>query len=369
MNAASSYKPIIATICEVASREPRALPILPNGSEALDLFPFHDPFGLRRAVVPVLMKDADDVMEGMGTAFHIDGWGTFLTADHVIEPVRRHSQRTPSDGDEKRFTFGPSDVYPVLLLGFGLVYGQVRVPKEALSFVASICTPIRERDDPLASLSGRPELEAASDIAVMHLATPVPDRMVGTLAVRFSGWQPRKGDTVLALGYPELECQPLDDAEMNYLLSDGMSAAYGHIIDVHPNGRGSDPTPVIEVEANWPCGMSGGPVFNDLGEVIGIVSRSLVPSKDAAGNGCAACLELMPWLRKRVPTLDMSNPGWRVGWAVMRKDPRKLAGFYKEEEDALRHQRVLSGDSFLAFGSNRIGSPEEIVFSHATGNA
>ena len=34
----------------------------------------------------------------------------------------------------------------------------------------------------------------------------------------------------------------------------------------------------IEVEATWLSGMSGGPVFNEAGEVIGLVSFSLEPS-------------------------------------------------------------------------------------------
>jgi hypothetical protein len=55
-----------------------------------------------------------------------------------------------------------------------------------------------------------------------------------------------------------------------------MYGAYGRIVDVHPNGVGTaNPSPVIEVETDWPPGMSGGPVFNQAGDVVGIVSRSI----------------------------------------------------------------------------------------------
>jgi serine protease Do len=304
----SIYEPITATICEAQSSESAGLPILPEGADSLDLFSFHDPFGLRKAIVPVLLNDVDGVTKGMGTAFHIDGWGTFLTADHVIESVRKRSRPVAGNGKETRFEIGDLDLCPILLLGMGLVYGQPAVPPSALARVTGIRSAIRERDDPLAMLSGQREIEAASDIALMNVAGPIPDKMIGTLAVRFSGVGPTVGDTIVALGFPDLDCKPLDDEAIQYLLSDGMSAAYGRIIGIHSKGLRNDPTPVIEVEANWPSGMSGGPVFNTRGEVIGIVSRSLPPSEGKPGIGSAACLSMMPWLRTWVPTVD--EPHW-----------------------------------------------------------
>jgi serine protease Do len=354
-----NYKPFVAKTCETTEHD--AIPIEPGGSESLDLFSIHDPFGLRRAVVPLLLKDFDNTIRGMGTAFHVDGWGTFLTAYHVIEAVRMHSKASNTNENEQTFTFSPSDVYPILLLGIGVVYGQVRVPEKALSLVGNIFTTARERNDPLAILSGRKEFENASDVAVMRPSASIPESMTGTLALRFSGWQPKKGDTVLALGYPELKCEPLDEVQLQYLLSDGMSAAYGHIIAIHPNGRGNDPTPVIEVQANWPSGMSGGPVFNDQGEVVGIVLRSFLPNEEAAGNGCAACIQLIPWLRERISTLDPANPGWRLGWAVLKKDTGELSGFYKGKEHALENQSILGADYEVRYASNRIGTDDVCV--------
>src|SRR5207249_5260581 len=135
-----------------------------------------------------------------------------------------------------RFAIGHPDVCPILLLGMGLVYGRPAVPPTALSRVTSMRSAIREREDPLAALRGKPEIEAISDIALMQLAGPIPDKMIGTLGVRFSGVGPRVGDTVVALGFPDLDCQPVDDEAVRYLLSDGMSAAYGRIIGIHPKG-------------------------------------------------------------------------------------------------------------------------------------
>jgi len=353
----SSYEPIIATTCEVECLGSLKSPILPDGPDSLDLFSFQDPFGLRKAIVPVLLNDIDGVTQGIGTAFHIDGWGTFLTADHVIESVRRRSVRAASSGEEIRLEIGYTDICPMLLLGMGLVYGQPGIPLSALARVASIRSPIRKREDPLAALIGRTEIEAASDIAVIQLAAPIPDEMIGTLGVRLSGVWPAVGDTVVALGFPDLDCRPIDDDAIRYLLSDGMSAAYGRIIGIHARGLRNDPTPVIEVEANWPSGMSGAPVFNSRGEVVGVVSRSLPPSDAKPGIGSAACLSMMPWLRDWIPTVDIANPCWRVGWGIM-KNGEDLIAFYKDKSGAAHHQSILGANFRLAFGSNRIGTTD-----------
>ena len=97
----------------------------------------------------------------------------------------------------------------------------------------------------------------------MQLSAPVPAKMAGSLGIRLSGPRPQCGDIVVALGFPDLQCQSLDEQGVRYLLSDGMSAAYGCVAATHPQGLRGDPTPVIEVEPNWPSGMSGGPVLND----------------------------------------------------------------------------------------------------------
>jgi serine protease Do len=201
------------------------------------------------------------------------------------------------------------------------------------------------------------DIESASDIAVMQLSHPVPDKMTGTVRVRFAGIPPAVGETVVAVGFPDLDCKPVDDEAMRYLLSDGMSAAYGRITGIHPKGVRNDPTPVIEVEANWPSGMSGGPVFNNKGEVIAVVSRSWLPYQENAGVGYAACLPMMPWLRSWALTVDANNPCWRVGWAVL-KNGEDLIAFYRDQRDAVDHQALLGSKFSIAFGSNRIGSTD-----------
>jgi serine protease Do len=345
-------KPIAAATCEAQSRGEIATAIQPSEDGDFDLFSFQDPFGLRKAIVPVLLNDGDGLTRGMGTAFHVDGWGTFLTADHVIDFVRQRSKQVSTSRGDVRYEMAHRDVCPILLFGMGLVFGKPPIPADALGYVTAIRSPIRQRADPLTALAGRTEFEAASDIAVLEVGNSIPEKMTGTLAVRLSGVGPRVGEVIVAIGFPELDCQPVDEEGMRYLLSEGMSAAYGRITALHPTGVRNNPTPVIEVEAKWPSGMSGGPVFNESGQVIGLVSRSW------SDVGYAACLSMMPWFRTWMDSVDAANPCGRLGWGVL-NDDNDLLGLYKNRDDAVRHQSAL-GFGVIVFGSSRIGSADFI---------
>ena len=138
-----------------------------------------------------------------------------------------------------------------------------------------------------------------------------------TLPVRTDGWVPKVGEVVLAVGFPELEFLEIDQAKQSRLLTEGMYGAYGRIVAVHEQGTStSNPSPVFEVESDWPPGMSGGPVFNSQGEVVGIVSRSLRAESDHAGTGYAVHLGLAHDIELLAPNLDRSNPGWRKCWGL-----------------------------------------------------
>ena len=70
-----------------------------------------------------------------------------------------------------------------------------------------------------------------------------------TVPVRNSGWTPRLGERVLAVGFPpQLDLSEVDDARQAALLEEGvLYGEYGRIVAVH--GRGvscSNPSPVIE---------------------------------------------------------------------------------------------------------------------------
>lgn len=356
-----SFKPFYVGTCgdKVGNKHPT---VFKPASEEMPFKPFliQDPFGLRKSVVPVFRRNVNGEIYGMGTAFHIDGWGTLLTADHVIEFTRKLPKPAltwPQISQDSNCD------QPVILLGMGLIYGTTRIPKEAFALVKRILSTIRQNDNPLASLQGKMELENAADLAVMTALIRPSERIPAPhfIPVRASGWFPTVGETVLAIGFPELKQQQLDEHAQESLLSEGMCGAYGKIRAIYPGGVSkTNPTPVFEVECNWRSGMSGGPVFNLLGEAVGLVSRSLPPENDLPGVGWATCFGLIPYFNKLVPTLDVLNPKWRRGWAVFRSEPWHLAGFFKTEEEAQQFANSMNSSYQVKYGSNNFGTDDFI---------
>jgi serine protease Do len=271
-----------------------------------------------------------------------------LTAAHVINEAL--VKRPIKESDIQAGWLKPEQFEKRLFLlpGQGLVYGTgpaATAPADRGYLV------LKKSDNPLRY----GEFETLADIATLQVSFLPNQEAISTLPVRLSGRLPQVGETVLAVGFPELVCEPVDD--LNHFISEGMYGAYGQVIKLHPKGTDrTNPTPVIEVEANWRNGMSGGPVFNQKGEVVGIVSRALDPDGDNMGHGYAACFQLMPWIRRFLPTVDPWNPGWRLGWGVMKSSPLYLAGFFGSEGMAHEYAKTLGADYEVIFGSNRIGT-------------
>ncbi|WP_175511169.1 serine protease [Collimonas sp. OK307] len=356
-----TFDPFYVGTCEALVNNERKLPFDYPPGAPLTPFEIADPFGLRKAVIPVFRREADGRIYGMGTAFHVDGWGAFLTADHVIDFVRETLPCNGLDPTRVMEMDLSRSAHAVLLLGIGVVFGKVAIPPWAFAPVVSLLTSVAERDDPLANLRGDSAFQVVADLCGMQALFASEAQLPFSVPVRLDGWQPSIGEYVFAVGYPQL--QPKDEVGPDTLLAivkDGIRGAYGRITDVFPEGRGlTNPTPVFEVEADWQSGMSGGPVFNQQGEVVGIVSRSLVPDGNSKGVGYATCLKWAP-VRELMPSLDAGVPGWRVGYGVLRQKPRHLAGVFKTEIEAARFA-ISTGDGHqVIFGSHRIGSDDFI---------
>lgn len=355
------FKPFYVGTCEGKASNERLIPFSPPSEQTpFEPFLIQDPFGLRKAIVPVFKRSTDGEIYGMGTAFHVDGWGTFLTADHVIEFARNHSKSASTSNTLLQNSNGD---HPILFLGVGLSFGIPNIPKEAFVSVEYIVSAMREKDNPLARLQGKIERESSVDLVVMA-ATQIEAHKIHRphfIPVRSSGWYPSLGEIVLAIGFPELECQQLDESSQENLLTEGMYGAYGRIRAIHHHGRDkSNPTPVFEVECNWRSGMSGGPVFNSSGEVVGLVSRSLYPENDLPGVGWATYFGLIPYFSDFVPTLDSLNFGSRYGWGVIRSEPWHLAGFFKTEEEARQLANSMDANYQVKYGSNNFGTDDFI---------
>ncbi len=338
----------VGTFENKASNE-RPIIFEPPQGNPYEPFPITDPFGLRTAITPLLKRDINGLIEGVGTAFHIDGWGTFLTADHVVEFAREYPRSAKQWTEISPNSNGD---HAIIFLGLGLIVGKVNIPHEAFVLVERIGSLIAEKDDPL---TYRTEPINVSDLAVLNVNLPQTIATPHSIPVNV-GYNLSIGETVLAIGFPGGKSNKFEENAQNPVWNEEMYGAYGRITKIYPSGRGSStPTPVFEVECNWLSGMSGGPVFNSRGEAIGLVSRSLSPVEDDPNPsvGWATHFGLAPRLREMLVSLDVLNAGWRRGWAVLRENPWHLAKFFRTEEEA--HQLALSmtADYQVRYGSNQ----------------
>lgn len=339
-------------------------PRRPYGEFASDgvPFPINDPFGLRRAVIPVFRRNPDSSTIGMGTAFHVDGWGRLLTADHVVDHIRTHHLHQIAP-DTLILIDITQSTHAAVLLGYGLVFGRVGIPKACWGPIAQVDALVAARDkDPIASLQGKSlQYQIGPDIAGMSVILQPGAPPFHAVAVNFRT-SPKVGETVFAVGYPELGFETLNNEETAQYFNEGMYGVYGQVTNLYSNGRDrTRASPGFEVEADWPPGMSGGPVFNQRGEVIGVVSSSLQPGDGEPGIGYATSLAMIPNASALTPTLDIDHPGCRLGFGVYRQDPWSLSGVFRSRSDAQSQKAQLSPEYRIGRGSHRLGSDEFIL--------
>lgn len=266
-------------------------PFKPNPERPFEPLKVQDPFRLRDAVVP-LFHQAKENLTGLGTAFLVDGCKKLFTAEHIID-VGAFEFRKGEISDEKinleRF-FRHRRI--IAVLGCGVVFGTVRMPKETLLTVTGMNAPLVERDDPLLAVKGMIAFQRQADFALLDTEPKVKTSRSFTLAS--SPVMPKVGEWVCAVGYPDIDLKVFshDESIEVQIREESIQLAFGRVSEVHENGRGvQDKMPLVEVEANWRSGMSGGPVLNANGEVVGIVSRSFpADAGTSAGLGTATIL-------------------------------------------------------------------------------
>lgn len=345
--------------CEDRARGERCIPFEPDEGESPLLFDLHDPFGVRNAIVPLFWMKPDGDLKGLGTAFSTDPWGGFLTADHVIAHKRElgSSVRDGPEGRDRRIIF-PADQGFVALLGFGVAFGTCPLPREVIAPIIRAWSPALEGGDPLAALQGRTD-HRPIDLAVLTTRRPAAG-LVNCLPLRGTPRGPRPGDIVVAVGFPTIDTFTGDQEAARTTIEEGMKVAYGRVRQILPRGRDrANPTPVFEVEANWPSGMSGAPVFDARGEVVGIVSRSYLPDEaDGIGTGWATWLEGLPHLHRWVPSLDPDNADRRRGWAAFREQPWHLAAVEPTEGEAEAAAAAAGPGHEVRHGFWRLGTDD-----------
>lgn len=346
----SALEPFIIRTCEgPLGVRPRVSSYEPKSDAPFSPFEIYDPFGLRNAIIPVFCQQVDGRMYGVGTAFHVDGFGNFLTAYHVIDFVEKYLAGRP-----------------ILFLSMhAIVFGTVNIPPDCFVPVDEVIASMVESDDQMAALRGHASRRPAIDVALLKPELIGPRvRPPQTLPLRTNGWAPRIGEIVLAIGFPQLDLSEVDLAKQSALIDEGMYGAYGRVVAIHENGVSrSNPTPVFEVESDWPAGMSGGPVFNRSGEVVGMVSRSLRAESEHAGTGYAVHFGLARDIELLTPNVDKFNPGWRKCWGVFTSTMFQPISMHATKEQAEAAVSRLKEPAYVRLITNRIGTTDFVDLS------
>lgn len=263
------------------------------------LFLVQDP-SLRSKILPLFSFDprsTDDRPIGHGTAFRIDPWGTCATAFHVIEDLLtlRGSQAVLRD-----------DIRLAALELEGIGYGQFALPNDCWRTISGLSTFIGDETPPM----GEPRLRNTTELAnlIVSRSSGAYGRMP-FLPVDIRRWRPSIGQRVMAIGFADLDVDRRDEGDARSM-TQYMYGSEATIFQVEmPDGSSSRPWPIFRVEADWPGGMSGGPVFNEAGHVIGLVSTGVSGQFGTATHFAGWNIPELTF-----PSLDASNPGWLKCW-------------------------------------------------------
>lgn len=331
-------------------------PVLPRPDQDPAEFLIQDPFGVRQSILPLLnINRQTGHLTGLGTAFCADPYGGFLTAQHIFDHV--DLAQPPLDIEEM----------PAAMLSMGVVFGTVGIPQDIFAPVIGIhgfvdLTP----DDPVISrLAGKTGPSIITDCLrlTLQIQSEARAKNVHPLPLRCSANPPAIGDRILAVGYPELGLVHDEPPPAHPHYVERMYGAIGEVTGVHLEGLGaSRPWPIIELKANWRSGMSGGPLFNEAGEIVGLVSSSIEPDESGFGVGFGLWFGGFP-LQRMMPYLDMSNPGNYTGFGVLRRSPWHLAGMFSDRAQAEACAASLGADYIVRFGSSRYGTDDFIYVS------
>lgn len=268
----------------------------PSGARDGERFVVQDPH-LRARILPLFSFNPEISTErvvGQGTAFRIDPWSRCATAFHVVEELFE------LDGDSA-LALRPQQRLAALELN-GDVYGAPPIADGAWRPISEAFAYFGIETPPMQA----PRIRNSNELMVLRIrASQQADAGTPYLPVDLRQWRPRAGERVQALGYADLD-RTFEGASDDRPIAQYLYACTATITDIEPaDGARGRPWPLFRVEADWPGGMSGGPIFNEAGLVVGLVSAGF------KGADVSTATYFSGWdLPERTfGSLDPDNPG------------------------------------------------------------
>ncbi|GAC1378491.1 MAG: hypothetical protein NVSMB48_00030 [Marmoricola sp.] len=235
-------------------------PALQLRSENGDYQVVTDYTALQQAILPVVSWE-EETLHCWGTAFVIGGFGWALTARHVVEQFMEERADETLKGTAGLFVLWETDRQL-----------QDRPAGHALG------GPL-----PVVAVDRHPD----SDIALLTFQLAELNGRVDFLpSVSLEARMPAPGEELVALGYPEMKLEgrvpPLAPTSVGY--ERALAVSRGSVRERHPIRRDSAMInfPSARVDSRFESGMSGGPVINGAGKVIGLVSSSMPPNDEGS---------------------------------------------------------------------------------------
>ncbi|MEW6059913.1 MAG: trypsin-like peptidase domain-containing protein [Actinomycetota bacterium] len=219
-----------------------------------------------------------------GSGFVVSPDGVVVTASHVVEPDQQSMRNYAANR--------------LVLEGYGYSY-----PSASSSPFDQYTLPVRFQNQLLQQcykgvactfrITPIETVYSAVDIAQMQLPKGMPARVLAstgfkntdvailqvngsnmpTVELADTATDLSAGDEVVALGFPGTSRDALETGVTE------PNKAFGRVSNVRPQGTSN----LIEVDANIQRGMSGGPVVDDSGKVVGLISFSLIQSSGESG--------------------------------------------------------------------------------------
>lgn len=245
----------------------------------------------------LLVIDKDSNIFASGTCFSV-ACGVLITARHVIEDFLQ------------RFTKNPVKEFEVV--DFCIWAIQI-LESEDLYAVWSVSNFW---------------LVPNSDIALLRIAPYCKNaaKLEDIKQAKLNLFPPSIGSRIVGFGYHNscVDKSNITNNNLNIVVNDTASATIGEVMEIHEFYRDKVRLnfPCFRVNARFDAGMSGGPVFNDDGEVCGVICSSL-PADEECKEDISYVTTLWPLMGMKInvnrdgdypkdvtyPVLDLARDG------------------------------------------------------------